>query len=338
MYDVLSHSPRVVVVGYGRWGRQCHTYLINRTSGLTLHGVVSSSAEKRQQAEQDWNCRTYAAFEEALADPQVDVIVLATPNATHAKLSVAALQAGKHVVTDKVMCLDLAECDAMIAAARASRRLLTVFQNRRLDGDFLTVQNLLSTGWLGDLRWAEMSWQGFGAWGGWRGKAAQGGGKLYDLGAHLIDQALLLFPAPVAHVYCRRHYDWPETDTESEALIVIAFQDGRTAVLDMSSMAMITKPRFYLRGTEGTFIKYGLDPQEKAQADGDIDAAKENPADFGTMKTAAGEERVPTIPGRWQGYYENLRDALLGQAQPMVTLEQARRVMEVIETARNQGV
>ena len=338
MYDTLSHPPRVVVVGYGRWGRQCHTYLISRTPGLVLHGVVSASAEKRSQAEQDRHCRTYAAFEEALADPQVDVMVLATPNATHAGLAVAALQAGKHVVTDKVMCLDLAECDAMIAAGRASRRLLTVFQNRRLDGDFLTVRNLLSTGRLGDLRWAEMSWQGFGPWGGWRGQSEQGGGKLYDLGAHLIDQALLLFPAPVAEVYCRRHYDWPETDTESEALVVIAFQDGRTAVLDMSSLAMIPKPRFYLRGTAGTFIKHGLDPQEKAQADGDIDAAREDPDNFGILKTAAGEERISTTPGHWQGYYENLRDALLGQAPPMVTLDQARRVMEVIDAARNQGV
>jgi scyllo-inositol 2-dehydrogenase (NADP+) len=337
MHNEAGRAPRLVVVGYGRWGRECHSYLISTTPGLELYGVLSRDPEKRARAEADRHCRTFASFDEVLEDPAVDAVVLATPNHSHAKLAIEALRAGKHVVSDKVMCLSLKDCDAMIRASQESKRLLTVFQNRRLDGDFLTLQQLLAEGRLGELRWLELAWQGFGIWGGWRGKREKGGGKIFDLGPHLLDQALLLFPEPVHSVYCRLHHDLPEVDVESEALIVLSFVGGRTAVLDMSSLAAIHKPRFYARGTLGSFQKFGLDPQEKAQAAGDIDAAVECASNYGVLKTRTTEEVVPTLPGRWRGYYENLRDCLRGQAEPMVTLPEQRRLMQVMDAIWESG-
>ena len=119
------------------------------------------------------------------------------------------------------MCLNADECKRMMAAAEANNKLLTVFQNRRFDGDFLTVKWLMQNGALGDVSWIEQAWIGFGKWGSWRGKKDLGGGRIYDLGAHLIDQALQFFPQPVESVYCRTHYDWPDADIESEATIFI---------------------------------------------------------------------------------------------------------------------
>jgi scyllo-inositol 2-dehydrogenase (NADP+) len=334
---VVDHEPRVVILGYGRWGRTCHGQLIHKTPGLRLHGIAGRDPEKVAAAAAELDCKGYVGFASALADPEVDAVVLATPNSTHADQADQALRAGKHVLSEKVMCLNLAEFERMARAAEESERLLTVFQNRRTDGDFRTVCNLVETGELGDVRWIEMAWQGFGIWGGWRGEAGMGGGKIYDLGAHMVDQILHIFPEPVASVYCRMHHDMPERDVESEALLVIAFASGRTAVVDVSSLAAISKPRFYVRGTKGTYQKFGLDPQENAMKAGDIETAVEPESAYGTLKTRDGERQVPTLAGRWLDFYANWRDALRGKAAPMVTLSEARRVIQVLEAAHRSG-
>ncbi len=322
-----------VVVGYGRAGKKFHCYLIKLTQGLKLYGVVSSDPGKRAMIEAEEGCRAFASLDDALADPAVELIVLATPNATHAKLAIQAMNAGRHVVTDKVMCLNMEEFEAMAEAAKRNHVFLSCFQNRRFDGDYLTVRKLMDEGRLGEVRWLEMAWQGFGPWGGWRGQAAMGGGKLYDLGAHLIDQACMIFPDAVTGVYCRMHHDYPETDVESEALVVIEFAGGQTAVCDFSSMAAISKPRFYVRGRNGTFCKYGLDPQEKAMMEGSIDDAVEPEAMYGRFSDGKREEVVPTERGRWRNYYENVAAVLNEGAEPAVKLLELRREIGVLSAA-----
>lgn len=326
-------EPRAVVIGYGFAGKCFHSYLIGITPGLRLHGVASRDAATRARIETERGCRAYASFEEVLADPDVDLVVLATPNSTHCDLAIQALRAGKHVVTDKVMCLTLDECDRMIAASRESGRLLSVFQNRRWDGDFLTLKSLIADGKLGDPRWIEMAWQGFGAWGGWRGQAVMGGGKLYDLGAHLIDQLVLLLPQTIERVYCRMHHDLPVTDTESQAMVVIEFAGGATAVCDASSLAAIQKPRIHAFGTGGTFIKYGVDPQEASMIAEHIDNAVEDPSLYGRYSDGKSETVIPTLPGRWRSYYENIRDVLTTGTEPAVKLSEVRRAIAVLDAA-----
>lgn len=335
-FDLVPHPPRVAVVGYGYAGRAFHAYLVSLAPGLRLHGIVARDPEKQASARANHpDAQIYRTFDDALADPAVDLVVLATPNDTHADLAIRALDAGKHVVTDKPMCVTLAECDRMIAAARRARRHLSIFQNRRWDGDFLTLRHLLDTGRLGDLRWLECAWQNTRPPRNWRAEAAKGGGRFFDLGAHLIDQILLLFRAPVVSVYCRFHYENSATDTETHAQLTLAFADGRTAIVDTGSNHFLSKPRFYAVGTHGTFQKHGLDPQEEAMKARDIDSAVEPPENHGLLATAAGRETIPTLPGRWRNYYETIAAELTGQSPAVapVRLEETRRVMAVFDAA-----
>ena len=329
---------RTAVIGYGFAGRSFHSYLIGLAPGLTLQGIASRDRETRERIVAERNCRAYETFEEVIADDSINLVVLATPNHTHADLAVRALDRGKHVVSDKVMCLNLADCDRMIAAAKRNDRFLSVFQNRRWDGDFLTLQKLISDGDLGNVRWIEMAWQGFGAWGGWRGQTALGGGRFYDLGAHLVDQAVVLFPQAIETVYCRMHRDFPNADVESEALIIITFTGGATVVCDLSSLTGIHKPRFLVHGDIATFEKYGLDPQEAAMKLGDIDSAQEPPGSHGRIRSRDGiEHLVPTVPGRWRSYYENIANVLLHGAEPAIRLPEVRRAISVLDAARQSA-
>ncbi len=336
--DGIDGTVRTAVIGYGFAGRSFHSYLIGLAPGLTLQGIASRDPQTREQISAERGCHAYETFEAVIEDPAIDLVVLATPNHTHADLAVRALHAGKHVVSDKVMCLTLADCDRMIEAAKSNNRFLSVFQNRRWDGDFLTLRKLIADGDLGNVRWVEMAWQGFGAWGGWRGQTALGGGRFYDLGAHLVDQAVLLFPEPIETVYCRMHHDFPNADVESEALLIITFAGGSTAVCDLSSLTAISRPRFLAHGDQATYEKYGLDPQEAAMKAGDIDSAVEPPASSGRLRNRAGAEHlVKTLPGRWRSYYENIADVLLQGAEPLVKLPEVRRAISVLDAARRSA-
>jgi scyllo-inositol 2-dehydrogenase (NADP+) len=333
MTSEVRMGVRTLVVGYGYAGRAFHSYLVGLTSGLELAGICVRDPEKQKRAAAERGCRIYADYAAALADPGIDLVVLATPNSTHAALAIQALNAGKHVVTDKVMCLNLAEFDAMAAAQQASGKLLTVFQNRRWDGDYLTIRKLREEGRLGAVRVIETAWQNFGIWGGWRGQRAMGGGKLYDLGAHMIDQICLLFAEPVVSVYCALGHDFPEFDIESRALVTIRFASGAVGVCDTSALAAIKKPRWYVCGTGGTFVKHGLDAQEQAMREGRIDEAVEPADSYGTLGDGQTETRIPTLPGRWRSFYENVRDVIAAGAAPAVTLESLRKQITVIDAA-----
>ncbi len=323
----------VAVIGYGFAGRCFHSYLVGLTPGLKLHGIASRDPQTRERIVRDRGCIAYESLEDALADAAVDLVVLASPSVVHCAQAVAALDAGKHVVTDKIMCLSLAECDTMLAAAERNKKLLTVFQNRRWDGDYLTVKHLMQSGELGSVRWMELAWQGFGAWGGWRGAAAMGGGRFFDLGAHLVDQLLTLQNSPAESVYCRLRRDYDASDIDSEALIVITFANGATGVADLSGMSAISKPRFRVHGSRATFVKYGLDPQEKVMIAGDIDSAVEPLENYGLLHDGKSERKITTLPGRWRSFYENVAEHLAGNAPIAVPLADSRAGMQVIDAA-----
>jgi scyllo-inositol 2-dehydrogenase (NADP+) len=329
---------RTAVIGYGFAGRSFHAYLVGLTQGLELYGIASRNSETQEKIRARGDCRVYTSLDEVLADPEIELVVLATPNDVHCEYSVRALEAGKNVVVDKPMCLNLAECDQMIAAAQKTGKLLSVFQNRRWDGDFLTVKQLMSEGKLGDVRWIEMAWQKFGPSGGWRGQSQEkGGGRFYDQGAHLFDQLLQFFPERITGVYCRMQHDFPERDVESTATIIVHFEGERTGICDASSLAALPKPRFLVHGTGGSFIKYEVDPQEEAMKKGDIDAAREDPAHYGRLSDGKNETVIPTLPGRWRSYYENIAGAINGTEQPAVRVEEVRRAIAVFDAARQSA-
>lgn len=328
------------VVGYGFAGRCFHSYLVGLAApALTLRGVVSSRTEARADIETRLGVRAWSDFGEALADDEVELVVLATPNDLHASQAIAALEAGKHVVTDKPMCLDGVEADAMLAAAAASGKLLTVFQNRRWDGDFLTVKQLLADGQLGDLVYAQLAWGQYGAPGSWRGQAHRGGGKFVDLGAHMIDQALQLVPAPLERVYARFTDAGLSNDVEDHAHCNLSFANGTEIHVVTSSVARVPMPRWYVLGTDGAFIKHGVDPQERAMIAGDIDAARELdranwPRVHRELAGRAAETVIDGVPGRWRSFYENVAAAIRGQQTLSVTPQSVRVVMAVLDAAR----
>ena len=326
-------TQNVAVVGYGLAGRDFHSYLIGATPGLRLHGVASRNTETREQIVREKSCRAYSSIDEVIGDDEVDLVVLATPNHLHADYAIRAMRAGKHVVTDKPMCLNLDECDRMIEVSISNDRLLNVFQNRRWDGDYLTVGNLIETGQLGKVNWIEMAWQRWDPPRTWRGQASAGGGRLYDLGAHLIDQMLLLIPQPVESVFCRTQYKLPGYDVESMALVVITFKNGAVGVCDLSSRSAIPKPRFHVFGSRATFVKFGLDPQEAAMKAGNIDGSVEPEEAYGRLHDGEQGKVIPTLPGRWRSYYENIAKVLTEEAEPTVEVEETRRVMAIFDAA-----
>lgn len=324
---------KTVVIGYGYAGRIFHSYLVERAPGLELVGICARDPEKQQQARAERGVRVYGSYDEVLADRDVELVVLATPHDTHADMAVAGLDAGKHVVTDKVMCLNMDEYRRMRQAADRSGKLLTVFHNRRWDGDWMTVTQLAESGRLGEIHWAELSWNRHGPWRGWRGQREKGGGRVYDLGAHLLDQALLLFPQPITGVHALIQRKWPGFDVESQSMLAIEFDGGAKVTIDTGCLTRYTKPRYHIVGTAGTFVKFGVDPQEDALKVGDIDAAREDESQYGTLYDAEGAHTIPTNPGRWRTFYEWVARALDGEAPPPVTLDQMARVIATLDAA-----
>ena len=333
--------PNVVVVGYGYAGRCFHTYLVGLTPGLRLYGVMSGRAQARQQIQMRLGVKPFATFEEVLADPAVDLVVLATPNDLHAPQAMAAMAAGKHVVTDKPMCLNVDEADAMLAASRAHGRLLSVFHNRRWDGDVLTIRKILADGLIGQLVLVETDWLQPRPPRGWSSERRRGGGKLMDLGVHLIDQVMHLVPARAVHVYARLYGGiWP-TDIEDHVNCIIALDNGVDVHVTVSSVAREHTRRWRLLGTQGRLCKEGFDPQERAMVAGDIDAARESATQYVRLYRHGGaqtsERIIETVPGRWRTYYENIADVLSNRDTLAVTPESSRAVIAVIDAARRSA-
>jgi scyllo-inositol 2-dehydrogenase (NADP+) len=327
----------VGIVGYGYAGRNFHSYLVPQADGLRLEAIASSSPEKRARIAAERGCRAVATMEELLGDPAIDLVVLATPHDTHARLAVAALDAGKHVVTDKVMCLSVAEADAMIAASRRSGRILSVFHNRRWDWDYQTVRRVIAEGLIGRPYLFECAVLGYGTPRGWRADPERSGGVLHDWGSHMVDQALQLVEGPVVEVFCHVARVRPEPAIGNFGKLVLRFEDGTLFEVCCGNLARQGKPRWYVLGESGSILREALDPQEPAMNRGDIGAAREDPSARARVRTTVAglpvEMQVETVQASWKSYYQNISDVLHGKAELAVTAEQARRGVAVYEAA-----
>lgn len=328
---------KVGIVGYGFAGRGFHAYLISRVPELRLTAVASRSAERRAQAERDYGVATYATLEELLECGDVDLVVIATPHDTHAPLAIQAMEAGKHVVVDKVMCLSGQEADEMIAASRRAGVVLSVFQNRRWDWDYLTVKKVVEDGLLGPPYLFESAVIRYRAPRGWRATARAGGGILYDWGAHLVDQALQLVPSDVRSVTCDIQYRGWGAEIGSYARLLLRFANDVLFAIELGNLARYNRPRWLVLGERGSLVKYGLDPQEPAMLRGEIEAAVEEPSQRARITTSLGgldgELVVESIRGDWTSYYRNVADALLGRAPLAVRPEEVRRAIEIFDAA-----
>jgi scyllo-inositol 2-dehydrogenase (NADP+) len=324
------------IIAYGYAGRSLHAPLIGYEPRLKVTAVVARDRARRELAARELGVATHATVDECLRDESIRLVVVATPHDSHESIAIDALRAGKHVVVDKPMCMSVAECDAMTRAARETNRLLTVYHNRRFDGDHFTLEHLLATGELGELKWLELNWNrhGLSKKSAWRNDAALGG-RPVDLGAHLFDRAIAFFAGdPLDDIAVRKQHDWPDADVASCALVTLRFRSGRTCVIDIGSMTRFPKPQIIAVGTRATFVKSGEDPQEAALVSGDLKSARYEQATFGTLNSDRGARVVPTIPGDWTRFYANVVDAIEGRAEPIVRLDQMRDVVRIVEAVR----
>lgn len=324
---------RVALIGYGAAGRIFHAPLIRHTPGLALSLVVSRRGDELAQTLP--GVEVSDAPETALLRADIDLVVIASPNATHAPLVEAALQAGRHVVVDKPFTLSLADARRLAALAAARGRLLAVFQNRRWDGDFLALRALLASGRIGRLTWLESRFDRFRprVQDRWRERAEDGGGIWFDLGPHLVDQAIQLFglPASVGGRLIRQR-DGAAADDGCEAWL-----DYGTLRVSLSASMLVGGglPRFAAHGTTGTWIRHGLDVQEAQLKAGIVPGAPGWAEDVKSARLYRGDDEILDLPlprGRYETFYAAVADAIRGRGANPVPPAQAVATMAVLET------
>lgn len=334
----MSPVLRVGLIGYGYAGQTFHAPLLACIPGVVLSRICTSKPELVQR---DWpGCAVDATPDQTLSHPDVDLIVIATPNDTHAPLAAAALRAGKHVVVDKPFTLTVAEAEALVALANQQQRVLSVFHNRRWDADFLTLQQLLAAGVLGEVCHLESRFDRFRPQvrERWRERAEQGGGLWYDLGPHLLDQAVCLFGMP-KRLQAQLHTVRPGGSRDDWAHVLLDY-GNRHVELRASMLVGGGLPRFAVHGTKGSWIKFGLDVQEQQLQQGMRPADPDWGLDPqpGELLPHGDEAQSLSLRGNYPAYYAAIRDCiLLGTANP-VSAASALAVMRLLERARQSAL
>ncbi|MEV7685846.1 Gfo/Idh/MocA family protein [Streptomyces bungoensis] len=344
----MTGTPlRVGLIGYGLAGSVFHAPLIAATEGLALDTVVTANPERQEQARSRYpDVRTVAGPDELFGRAgELDLVVIASPNRTHVPLATAALKAGLPVVVDKPVAGTAAEARELAALAEERGLMLSVFQNRRWDNDFLTLRQLLADGELGDVWRFESRFE---RWrpqpkGGWResGDPAEIGGLLYDLGSHVVDQALVLF-GPAAQVYAETDVRRPGAEADDDTFIALTHASGVRSHLYVSATTAQLGPRFRVLGSRAGYVKYGLDPQEAALREG----LRPGPAGWGVepeslwgrlgsgeSPVTGGGRPVPTLPGDYPAYYAAVAAALTGAGPDPVPALEAAAALDVLEAA-----
>ena len=332
----------VGLIGFGLAGRAFHAPVIRAVPGLHLAAILQRTGT--EAAEEYPDVRIVRSLDELLSISEIRLIVIATPNETHYSFARQCLEAGRDVVVDKPFTTTLEEAVSLVQFAKDANRLLTVYQNRRYDGDFQAVRQLLEVGTLGRIVRFETSYDRFRPQlkpGAWREAARPGSGILFDIAPHLIDQALVLFGLPeavTADVRAER-----ENAAADDAFdITLHYSNGMRAVLRSSILAAAPRPRFVLFGTQASFVKQTFDPQEANLRRGFIpkDTAwgAQPEENWGVLTVPSRDlferRRIPPANCDYRDYYSNVRDAILGRASLAVTPERALEVMRLLEFAR----
>jgi len=341
----LEPQPiNVGLIGFGFAGRTFHAPVIRAVSGLRLAAILQRKGDEAANRYPD--IRIARTLEELLASHSIQLVVIATPNTSHFDLARQCLLAGRHVVIDKPFATTYAEAAELVALAEKCGRLLSVYQSRRFDGDFKTVRNLIASEALGRIVLFESHYDRYRLQlrpGAWREQVGPGNGVFFDLGPHLIDQALTLFGTPEAvSADIRIERDQAVVD---DAFDVTLLYPRLRVLLRGTMLASKPAPHFVIHGTHGSYVKHGLDPQENALKRGETPGGpawgKEPPEAWGTLSQVEGdkiiERTIPTEAGDYCEYYENVRDAILGKAALAVTPQGALNVMRVLELAQKSS-
>lgn len=341
----MEPTLHAAVVGFGLGGQVFHAPFLQATEGIELTAILQRHGDQAAQAYP--GVAIVRAMEELLTLPQLDLVAISTPPATHFPLAQQALEAGKHVVIDKPFVATSEQAAKLIELARSKKLVLAAFQNRRWDGDFLTLKRVLASGDLGRLVSMESRFDRYrpelrGAI--WKERDEPGNGLLLDIGSHLADQALALFGIPET-VHAEVRYDREGTQVNDGFAIHLQYPRVHVS-LHATLIAAAPGPRFTLHGTRGSYVKFGLDPQEDALRGGAVlGSTTAAGLPWGTEPESAWgkltvvresftqERVVPTLPGDYRPYYENVRDAILGRARLAVPAEQGWRILRLLELA-----
>src|SRR6266852_3058449 len=332
----------VGLIGFGLAGRAFHAPVIRAVPGLHLAAILQRSGA--EAAEKYPDVRIVRSVDELLAIPEIRLAVIATPNETHYPFARQCLEAGRDVVVDKPFTTTVAEAVSLVQFAKKTNRVLTVYQNRRYDGDFQAIRQIIEAGKLGRIVRFETSYDRFRPQlkpGAWREAARPGSGILFDIAPHLIDHALVLFGLPEA-VTADIRIEREHAAADDAFDIMLHYSNGMRAVLRSSILAAAPRPRFVLLGTQGSFVKQTFDPQENNLRRGYIPAdsgwGAEPEENWGVLTVPAGDSfeprRIPSATCDHRDYYANVRDAILGRAALAVTPEYALDVMRMLELAR----
>ena len=332
----------VGLVGFGLAGRAFHAPVIRAVPGLHLAAIVQRSGT--EAAEKYPDIRIARSIDELLSIREIRLVVIATPNETHYPFARQCLEAGRDVVVDKPFTTSLEDAVSLVQLAKHAKRLLTVYQNRRYDGDFQAIRQLVEAGTLGRILRFETAYDRFRPQfkpSAWREAARPGSGILFDIAPHLIDHAFVLFGLPEA-VTADVRIERENALADDAFDIMLHYSNGMRAVLRSSILAAAPRPRFVLLGTRGSFVKQTFDPQEMNLRRGYIPEDKpwgfEPEVDWGVLTVPAGESferrRIPSAACDYRDYYSNVRDTLLGRATLAVSPESALDVMRILELAR----
>jgi len=330
---------KVGIVGYGLSGATFHAPLLSVLDEFEIVKVVSS---KQDVVKKDLgDVEVVSSLDKVLEDASIELVVITTPSGFHFEMAKQSLYSGKHVILEKPMVVETEEAEELIQIAEEKKLLLSVYHNRRWDNDFLTVKKLINDGTLGEINTYQVHFDRFRpvVRDRWREKKGPGSGMLFDLGSHLIDQALHLFGLPKfvqADVFAQRE----NGETDDYFHVVLGYERLRV-ILHSGSIVPSDGPRFQIHGTKGSFIKYGIDGQEAALKDGrkpiDESWGADDPQFYGKLVTIDGEKEnhkiIPTLYGSYGTYYKKIAESILEGKNAPVTAQEGLSVIRIIEAA-----
>ena len=337
----------VGLIGFGLAGRSFHAPVINAVAGLRLAAIMQRSGDEAARLYPD--ARIVRSIEELLATPDIRLVVVATPNDTHHPIARQCLAAGRDVIVDKPLAPTLEEALDLVKFAQERGRLLTVYQNRRYDGDFQAVQQLVASGRLGRIVRFESNYDRFRPQlkpNAWRERSGPGTGILFDLAPHLIDHALVLFGLPEG-VTADIRVERENAIADDSFDLTLHYAGSMLALLRATMLAPVTRPRFILHGTSGAYVKHAFDVQEPKLRAGrlpwnETPSKEEQEENSGVLTivnpdSTTAQYRVSPVSSDYRSYYANIRDVLLGTAAPAVTPQHALDVMRILELARDSN-
>ncbi len=329
---------RVGIIGFGLSGAVFHAPFVTTIEGYELVKVVTSTNAAKVQQKYP-SVQVVATPDELINDPNIDLVIIGSPNVTHHPLTKQALQAGKHVVVEKPFVNYYSEAEDLIKTAEENKRVLSVYQNRRWDGDFLTVKKVLEAGLLGEINTFESHFDRYrlDVTERWREQPLPGSGIWFDLGAHLIDQAVQLFGLPKT-IFADAFPQRQNSKTVDYFHAVLGY-DNLRVILHSGTVMKKPGPRYQIHGSKGSLIKHGLDPQEDALKAGMLPGepgwGKEGEELYAAIYTGVNDlnlsGKIETLPGCYENYYLGILKAINEGAPVPVTAQEAANVIKIIE-------